>query len=333
MMGTGFWSQFQLPGWQELAGAQCVALYNRTRPKAETLALKAGVPSVYDDPEDVLRSESLDFVDIVTSVETHSWLTCLAAANGINVICQKPLALDLQSAEGTVATCREAGVELLVHENWRWQRPIRGLRGLLDEGHVGRPFRARIAFCSSYPVYENQPYLKDLDRFILSDMGSHIFDVARFLFGEAERLYCQTYRVHQDIRGEDVATVVMTMRDGMTVVCDVSYASLTEGEAFPQTFISVEGEHGSLELATDYWIRLTTEAGTLSKRYPPPHYSWADPAYDPVQSSIVPCHANLLAGLAAHVGAETSGDDNLNTLRLAFAAYESAQSGRAVRLP
>jgi predicted dehydrogenase len=333
MMGAGFWSQFQLAGWHELAGARCVALYNRTRDKAETLALRAGVPSVYDDPEDLLRSESLDFVDIVTSVETHCWLTCLAAANGVDVICQKPMAPDLQSAEGMVATCREAGVKLLVHENWRWQRPIRRLRGLLDEGHVGRPFRARIEFCSSFPVFENQPFLKVLDRFILTDMGSHILDVARFLFGEAERLYCQTHRVHRDIRGEDVATVVMTMRDGMTVICALSYASLTEGEAFPQTFILVEGERGFLELAADYWIQLTTEVGTLSKRYPPPHYGWADPAYDLVQSSIVPCHANLLAGLTARGRAETSGEDNLNTLRLVFAAYESAQGGRVVMLP
>jgi predicted dehydrogenase len=44
-MGTGFWSRFQLAGWQELDGVECVALYNRTRAKAEALACQYGVPA------------------------------------------------------------------------------------------------------------------------------------------------------------------------------------------------------------------------------------------------------------------------------------------------
>jgi NAD(P)-dependent dehydrogenase (short-subunit alcohol dehydrogenase family) len=46
---------------------------------------------------------------------------------------------------------------------------------------------------------------------ILTDMGSHLLDTARFLFGEAQSLYCRTAKVHKDIRGEDVATVMMSI--------------------------------------------------------------------------------------------------------------------------
>src|SRR5207237_9556125 len=133
------------------------------------------------------------------------------------------------------------------------------------------------------------------------DMGSHILDVARFLFGEARSVYCQTRRVHHDIRGEDVATVVMDMGrepgDRVTVLCQLGYAeNYLEKDYFPQTFAFVEGSEGSLELAPDFFIRVTTENGTLARRYPPPRYSWADPAYDVVQASIVPCNQDLLAG-------------------------------------
>ncbi len=332
VMGTGFWSQFQLAAWKELDGARCVALYNRTRAKAELLAQRLGVPAVYEDPEELLRSERLDFVDVITSVETHRWFTCLAASHGVDVICQKPMAPSLQDARAMLVACHEAGVKLLIHENWRWQTPIRRFKDTLDEGHTGKAFRARIDYCSSFPVFENQPFLRDLDQFILTDMGSHILDIARFLFGEAEVLFCQTSRVHRDIRGEDVATVLMRMVSGTTVVCNISYASRTEHEAFPQTFILVEGEKGSLELASDYWIRLTTEAGTHSKRYPPPRFDWSDPVEDVVHSSIVPCNANLLAGLRGEGQAETTGDDNLKTLELIFAAYDSARTFEAVRL-
>lgn len=341
ILGTGFWSRYQLAAWRELNGAECVALYNRTRAKAERLAQECGVPAVpavYDDAERLLREQELDFVDIITDVDTHAQFVKLAATHGVAVICQKPMAPALGIAEAMVTACRHAGVPFYVHENWRWQTPLRELKRVLLAGRIGRPFRARLQFVCSFPVFVNQPFLKELDQFILTDIGSHILDTARFLFGEAHDLYCKTQRVHRDIKGEDVATVTMTMggdtttgADGITVVCDMSYASRSEHERFPQTFAFVEGEKGSAELATDYWIRVTTATGTHSCRYPPPRYAWADPAYDVVHASIVPCNANLLHALRGDGVAETSGEDNLKTVRLVFAAYESARSGQAIR--
>ena len=309
---------------------ECVALYNRTRPKATVLAQAFGVPAVYDDAEALLQHEQLDFVDIITNVETHGQFVRLAATHRLPMICQKPMATSLEEAEDMVRACREAGVPLFIHENWRWQTPIRQAKRVLDEGWIGTPFRARIHYCSSFPVLNNQPFLKELEQFILTDMGSHILDVARFLFGEAKSLYCQAHRVHRDIRGEDVATVMMRMTSGATVVCEISYASRTEHERFPETYIVVEGEMGSLELGPDYWLRVTTEDGTHARRYPPPRYAWADPAYDTVHSSIAACNANLLQALKGEGPAETTGEDNLRTVRLVFAAYESADSGRVI---
>ena len=158
-----------------------------------------------------------------------------------------------------------------------------------------------------------------------------------FLFGEASSLYCQTDKVHRDIRGEDVATVTMrmagpnTLPGGATVACNVAYAeNFLEHDRFPETFVFVEGERGSARLGPDYWVRVTTADGTHSRRRPPPRYEWADPAYDVVQASIVPCCADLLAGLRGKKQAETTGEDNLKTARLVFGAYESASTGRVL---
>jgi D-apiose dehydrogenase len=330
--GTGFWSRFQLAGWLQAGGVECVALYNRTRAKAEALASQFGIPAVYDDAEAMLDLEKLDFLDIITDVGTHARLVHLAARRRLPVICQKPMATSLPEAESMVEACRAAGVSLCIHENWRWQFPIRRLKCELDTGVIGNVFRASIQFCSSFPVFDNQPFLKKLEQFILTDMGSHILDTARYLFGEVEKLHCQTCRVHPDILGEDVATVMMKMVSGATVVCHLSYASRLERERFPETYVLVEGDRGSVELAPDYWIRTTTESGTRAKRWPPPRYGWADPAYDLVHASIVSCNENLLRGLKGEAAVETTGADNLNTVRLVFASYMSAQSGEVVRM-
>jgi predicted dehydrogenase len=94
----------------------------------------------------------------------------------------------------------------------------------------------------------------------------------------------------------------------------------------------VEGDKGSVELCPGFWIRVTKKEGTLAKRFAPPRYSWADPEYDVVHSSIVPCQANILQGLRGEGTAETTGDDNLKTIRLVFAAYESAQTAQVAKI-
>ena len=332
IFGTGFWSRFQLAAWYELGGVECVALYNRTRAKAEALAREFGVPAVYDSPEELLAREQVDFIDIISGVETHSPLVHLAAERGIPVICQKPMAPDVATAEKMVEACRRAGTPLLVHENWRWQRPIQEVKRALVEGGLGRPFRAHILYANSYPVFENHPYLKDLARFIIADIGSHLFDTARFWFGEAGSVYCRLARVTPGIRGEDVATAMLEMGDGVTVTCAMSYASRVEHDRFNETFALIECERGSVELGPDYWVRVTTGAGTLARRCAPPHYAWIDPLYHVVQASIVPCHAHLLAALSSGEPAATSGEDNLKTMRLVYSAYESAQTGQVVEL-
>jgi predicted dehydrogenase len=106
-----------------------------------------------------------------------------------------------------------------------------------------------------------------------------------------------------------------------------------EHERFPETFLFAEGDRGSMELGPDFWVRVTTEAGTHAYRCPPPRFSWADPAYDVVHASIVACQANLLAALRGEGQAETTADDNLRSLELVFGAYESAKTCRAVQLP
>ena len=326
ILGTGFWARYQLAAWGEIPGAKCVALCNRTRVKAEALAKEFGIPAVYDDAEQLFGEVRPDFVDIITDVDTHSRFVQLAAGYHVQAICQKPLAPSVAEAERMLTVCRNEGVPLSVHENWRWQRPIRELKKVLDSGVVGPVFRARLDYCNSFPVFENQPFLKTLEQFILTDMGSHILDVARFLFGEAAQLYCQSHQIHRGIMGEDAATVMMRMQNGATVTVNLSYASRVEHDRFPETFALIEGERGSVELAPDCWIRVTTEQGTEAQRFDPAFYPWIDPRYALVHSSIVPCLENLFRALQTKTAPETSAEDNLKTLKLVQAAYDSARN-------
>ena len=338
VFGAGFWAPFQLHAWREVGGAECVAVYNRTRQKAEALARRFGIRAVYDDPQRLLDDVRPDFVDNVTEVGGHTPLSLLCARARVPSICQKPLAASYRDAAAVVDAFRRARTPFYVHENWRWQAPLRRVRGLLADGAIGTPLRARLSMVSGFDVFANQPALRELDRFILTDLGAHLLDVARVLFGEARSIYCRTARtLRPRVRGENLATVLLTMgADATHVIVELGYARTplepAAREVFPQTLVFVEGTSGSLELAADYVVRLTTARRTLVTRCPPPRYPWADPRYEVAHASIVPCCADLLRGLRGEDGGETTGDDNLKTLRLVFAAYDSARTGRSVAL-
>jgi predicted dehydrogenase len=333
VFGAGFWVPFQIAGWQELKGVKCVAIYNRTVSKAEKTAQAFGIPAVYGDPEELLDQEKLDFLDVITDASTHSRFVRMAAKRKLPVISQKPMANTLADAEETVRVCREAGVPFYVHENWRWQAQIRSLKKVLDSGEIGVPFRAHIFLVSGHPVFDTEPSLRDLEEYILKDMGTHLLDVARLLFGEADTLYCQTHHVQKDIKGEDAATVMMHMGGRTTVTCCMGFPGhFLENDVFTQTLILVEGDKGSAELGRNYWVRVTTKSGTRASRYAPVWRPWMHYDYVTSHSSIAPCNANLLRALRGGEEAETTGEDNLRTMRLTFAAYESARSGNVIRL-
>jgi len=332
--GCGFWARFQVAAWQELRQAQIVAVCDPDVARADAIrAAVGGEARAYPDVRTMLRRERVDALDVITPVTTHADVVRAAIEREVPVICQKPLAPTLAEAEALVAEARAAGVPFLVHENWRWQSPIRALKQVLERAEIGDVFRARIDFVTGFPVFANQPFLRELQQFIITDIGSHLLDAARFLFGPIVSVYCQTRRVHGDIRGEDVATVTMRSAAGAIITCNMAYAeNYLERDVFPETLIFVEAEHGSAELAADYQVRVTTRRGTHAVRHPPRQYAWADPAYALVQASIVPCNADLLNHLTGRGQAETTAEDNLQTVRLVFAVYESAATDSVVAI-
>jgi predicted dehydrogenase len=111
----------------------------------------------------------------------------------------------------------------------------------------------------------------------------------------------------------------------------MSYASRLSDEVYPETYLVIEGSKGSVELGKRKHLLVTTGAGTTQSTVTPQSYPWMDPKYDLVHSSIVDCNRALLNGLKDMSRAETSGADNLNTVRLVFGSYEAAAKDVVLR--
>jgi predicted dehydrogenase len=332
LIGCGFFSRNHLHGWREIDGVEIVALCDANEERLRMVGAAFGIERLYGDAAALLERERLDFVDIATTAPSHRALVELAAMRRVAVICQKPFALSMSDAEAMVAVCRQEDVPLMVHENFRWQPAIRAVGRVLAEGEIGTPFWGRISFRSAFDVFSGQPYLARNPRFIVEDLGIHVLDIARYLFGDVRRLSATTARVNPDIAGEDVATILLQHIAGATSIVDCSYATRLPQERFPQTLVEVDGSEGTLRLFADYRLQVHGRRGTREELAAPKVYPWSEAPWHAIQDSVVGIQSHWIDCLTKRIEPSTSGRDNLKTLALVDATYRSAEAGQAVVL-
>jgi len=331
LIGCGFFAQNHLHAWASLPDVEIVAVCDRNAAKAESARTAFGAGRAYTDAAEMMAAETLDFVDIATTMQTHRALVELAASHGVHVIVQKPLAPSIEDCRAIVETCARAGLRLMVHENFRFQSPILAARKALADGLIGRAHFLQASFRSGYDVFSGQPYLATEKRFILIDLGIHILDVCRAIMGEAETLYCQTQHINPRIAGEDVATTLIRHQNGGVSIVDCSYASRRLPEPFPQTLLRIEGEHGTIELLEGYRLRVTSHGKVTESDVEPVTPAWTQKPWHVLQESVLNLQRHWVESWRAGQTPETSGVDNLRTYGLVMAAYASAESDGIIR--
>ena len=333
VIGCGFFAQNHLNGWRDLAaeGVEITAVCDLDVGKAEEAARTFGVPNHYADAAAMLERERLDIVDIVTRMETHLDVVKLAAAKRIDIILQKPIAANWREATEVVETARRAGVRLAIHENFRWQSPMRKLKGVLDSGAIGKPTWARIAFRTGYDIYAVQPYLHQAERYAILDVGIHVLDLARFFLGDVERVSCETQSRNALNVGEDTATIMMRHKSGAVSVVECSMESRIDPDPFPETLVTIEGERGSASVGPGLAAHVTSDGASRDLDFGSPLLSWTSQPWHTVQESVLRTEEAILRAWRENKEPESTGDDNLKTYALVEAAYEAAREGRAVR--
>src|SRR5262245_53382855 len=91
LVGAGMISYHHLIAWSRQERVQVVAVCDPQIERARQRAAEFGIPAAYDRIEAMLDKHALDAVDIASPRETHAGLVDIAAARGIDALCQKPL--------------------------------------------------------------------------------------------------------------------------------------------------------------------------------------------------------------------------------------------------
>ena len=235
-----------------------------------------------------------------------------------------------EDARAMVKTAEMAGKALMVHENFRWQSAVRTVIDTVRAGTIGTPFFCRAAFRSGYDVFSGQPYLAEGERFIIEDLGIHVLDIVRAVMGDVARVSAHTNRINPDIKGEDVATILLSHDSGMASVVDCSYATRRTPETFPETLLEVDGDAGSLYLKVGYQLEIHSGGSVDVRDVSPPVLDWAERPWHNIQESVAIIQQHFVDCLNTGAVPETSGADNLKTLTLVEAAYRSAAQGKTM---
>jgi predicted dehydrogenase len=331
LVGCGFFALNHLHAWKDLAaeGAVLAAVCDVDPGKAEAAGKAFGVP-FYTDAERMLDAERPGVVDIVTRQDTHRPLAELAIARGIPTIVQKPFAPRWEDCVAIVEAAARAGVWLAVHENFRFQAPMRAVRRTIDSGAIGAPGWARIRFRTGFDVYRTQPYFYDEERLAIADVGIHVLDLARFFLGEVERISCETQRRNPKVRAEDTATMLLRHRSGAVSVVECTYEARREPDPFPETLVEIEGSRGAIVVEPGCRMVVASDGEVSEQDIGAPLLSWTARPWHVAQQGVIGACRHFLDCLKRGVPAETSGEDNLRTYALVDAAYRAAAEGHAI---
>ena len=141
VVGCGFFAQNHLHAWTDLKphGIEIAAVCDIDPAKARAAAERFRVPHWYCDAETMFRERRLGLVDIVTRVDTHQPIVDLAIRHKVPAIVQKPFGPDIAACRAMTAAAQSAGLFLAVHENSRFQAPMRRIISLLRAGAIGKP--------------------------------------------------------------------------------------------------------------------------------------------------------------------------------------------------
>ena len=341
LIGAGDVSRYHMMAWEKIPTVSIVAIADPKLEHAQKRAAEFGIDlaHTYSSFADLLVGESdLDFVDITAPPEAHLELVNMAAAYGLHVNCQKPFAPSLEDARQMIQASSDAGVILNVNENWRWRTWYRTLREMVRSGAIGRPVYARIFDHSSFlvpGVTHSQQRILTWPRLILFDWGVHHIDIYRTLFGEPHSVYARTQRLNTNLVGEDRALVMLNYAD-MTALIDLSWSSYApqgsvNRDRFPMVEdLRVEGDQGTIKFVRDAEngdrIRLTTTEEEVELP------TWTGDPLDAYLESFVLAQGHFIDCLRTGAIPETAAQDNINTLAITLAAYESAQRDQVVRI-
>ncbi|MCR9122555.1 MAG: Gfo/Idh/MocA family oxidoreductase [Phyllobacteriaceae bacterium] len=327
MVGLGWWGQKMLSVLE--AAPDEIEVVRAVEPNmdgVEALCREKNLP-LGADYDEALADPDVDAVILATPHTLHEAQIEAAVAAGKHVFCEKPLSLTKAGAERAVALCRDAGLQLGMGHERRFEPPIARLLQLADDGALGRIQQIEANFShDKFLSLDRGNWRLKGDQAPAGGMtatGIHLLDLSVRLLGAAESVHCICENLSSDLPQGDTVAAFTRFSGGGT-----SYVSASLANPFFSRF-AVFGSDGWIDIrdkahveAPDGWIVTSAmKGGPITVEDVPPA--------EPVKDNLV-AFARAVRGEAPY---PITSDHLVNNIALLEAVFASAKSGRTERVP
>lgn len=337
LIGSQFISTIHAEALKMVAGAEVLAVMSPTDGHARDFARKFDIPHFFTDLDQMLAMDDIDMVVIGAPNYLHCDITLKAAAAGKHVVVEKPLCMTITEADRMIDACKKANVKLMYAEELCFTPKYVRLKGLLDEGALGKPVLLKQSEKHDGP---HADHFWDVERSgggVTMDMGCHAIQFFRWLNGNnpLKSVYAQmSTSVHSDkTQGDDNAILIFEFENGVIAMAEESWTKKggmddkaeihgSEGVAYADVL-----QGNSIQTYSTKGVGYAVEkAGNT--------VGWSFTMYEEIWNygfpqefeHFVDCVMNDREPLV-------TGEDGKAVLEAIYAAYESAGTGKKVMLP
>lgn len=334
LIGCGRISKNHLDAVSQIPEAEFVAVCDCIPDKAQKVAAEYGITKIYSDHHEMLKNEELDLVSICTPSGMHPQMGIDVANAKVNVLTEKPMAINIEAADRLIKACDDNHVKLFVVKQNRLNSTMQLLKRAIEKNRFGRIYMAQANVFWQRPqaYYDAEKWRGtwEFDGGAYMNQASHYVDAIYWLLGNVDSVSAFTATMARKIEAEDTGSAILQFRSG--IIASINVTMLT----YPKNFegsITIIGEKGTVKVGGVAVNKIEKwefdeydddDRIAMDSNYVPPNvYGFG---HNPYYRNV----ADVLLGKAEP---STDGRDGRKSVEIIQAIYRSAKTGKKVSLP
>ncbi len=336
-----------LPAYRQLQDKVKVVAGCDIDAKARQAATQKGtVPEVFSTAEEMMEKSKPDVVAICTPPSLHYQQSLLALDYGCHVFCEKPFADSLEQVDGIIAASEKARRLVVVNNQFPYMNIHRSAKSLIGSTEFGQLLFLH-ASQTFRPTAETEANWRgEMQRRVGFEFGVHVFELIRFFFEATPvKVFSHMPKPAADITSDAINITSVEFADGRAA--SILLDRLSKG---PERYLDLrlDGEYAAIHTSIGGEVRFEVGIHTRAKR---PFFGWhffkggkavlqkgnrsrviARDGLNPFASATAYHFNNFIKAIEQGGEPPATARDNRNTLALVFAAYDSAEQGKAVEM-
>ncbi|MGZ4803560.1 MAG: Gfo/Idh/MocA family protein, partial [Acidimicrobiia bacterium] len=215
LIGAGGIAQSYVGVFDAIEGARITAVADVRSRAANTIA-EAVRGTAFPSHRALLEEANVDAVLVCTPPSTHPEIALQAIERGLHVLCEKPIAIEVQNATRMVAAAEAAGVVFTMAAKFRFVADVIRARQIVDSGILGELIVLENSFVSRVDMsrrWNSDPAIAGGG--VLIDNGTHSVDIVRYFLGPVAEVMAVEANRTQQLPVEDTASMLLRTNDGV----------------------------------------------------------------------------------------------------------------------